>query len=49
MKNCLMYDEMRHKFLTNEITEQQWNDFCILCLKELMKCHKEQLERMKNK
>lgn len=49
MKNCLMYDEMRHKFLTNKITEKQWNEFCMLCLDELMKCNKEQLERMKNK
>ena len=41
------YSEMLWAFKTNQITEKQWNEYCLKCLATLMKDNKAVLERLK--
>ena len=47
LKKIDNYSMMYQAFQNNEITEQQWNDFCLGCLQELMIDNKEILKKLK--
>ena len=47
LKKIDNYAMMYQAFQNNEITEQQWNDFCLGCLQELMIDNKEILKKLK--
>ena len=41
------YSTMLWAFKTNQITEEQWNEYCLKCLDTLMKDNKAVLKRLK--
>lgn len=42
------YDLMYEKFLNNEISKDEWSDFCICTLEKLLYAYSDVLERLKN-
>ena len=47
LKKIDNYAMMYQAFQNKELTEEQWNDFCLACLQELMNDNKEILKRLK--
>ena len=49
-KQCLKnYDTVHSWFLKGGISENDWDDFCVACLEELMTANKNILEKLKEK
>lgn len=48
MKYLIQYEKMLQAFKNGEITETQWNKFCLCCLEELCESNSAVLQRLKN-
>ena len=48
MKYLIQYDKMLQTFKNGEITETQWNKFCLCCLEELCESNSAVLKKLKN-
>lgn len=41
-----MYKEMREKFLNQEISKEEWNEYCTVLLFEIIQDNKDVFERL---
>lgn len=46
--NLEKYNKVRKEYLKGKLTDEQWYDFCILCLEELLVENEKVLEKLKN-
>ncbi len=46
--NLEKYSKMRKEYLKGRLTAEQWQEFCILCLEELLSENEKVLEKLKN-